>query len=125
MTMTKTLMIVAELAVINWALIVAASLIKAKAWKPSGLMAAMGNRETDQACSGFPARTEHLSLPAIEIGLDSTASARAEEVDAAFGAVRITGRRRNDVRRGPHRARRVGFPSGGRGPLQSGLRFAE
>ena len=40
MTMTKTLMILAELVVINWALIVVASLIKAKAWKPSGMLAA-------------------------------------------------------------------------------------
>ena len=66
MTMTKTLMIVAELAVINWALIVAASLIKAKAWKPSGLMAAMGNRETDVDCTGFPARTERAARNMLE-----------------------------------------------------------
>jgi len=66
MTMTKTLMIVAELAVINWALIVAASLIKSKAWKPSGLMAAMGNREKDQPCDGFPARTERAAKNMLE-----------------------------------------------------------
>lgn len=66
MTMTKTLMIVAELAVINWALIVAASLIKSKAWKPSGLMAAMGNRETDVDCTGLPARTERAARNMLE-----------------------------------------------------------
>jgi uncharacterized MAPEG superfamily protein len=66
MTMTKTLMILAELVVINWALIVAASLIKTKAWKPSGLMAAMGNRETDQDCNGFPARTERAAKNMLE-----------------------------------------------------------
>ena len=66
MTMTKTLMIVAELAVINWALIVAASLIKAKAWKPSGLMAAMGNRETEEDCNGFPARTDRAAKNMLE-----------------------------------------------------------
>ena len=66
MMMTKTLMIVAELAVINWALIVAASLIKAKAWKPSGLMAAMGNREKDEPCDGFPARTERAAKNMLE-----------------------------------------------------------
>jgi uncharacterized MAPEG superfamily protein len=66
MTMTKTLMIVAELAVINWALIVAASLIKSKAWKPSGLMAAMGNRETDIDCTGLPARTERAARNMLE-----------------------------------------------------------
>ena len=66
MTMTKTLMIVAELAVINWALIVAASLIKAKAWKPSGLMAALGNRDTADDCSGFPARTDRAAKNMLE-----------------------------------------------------------
>ena len=64
--MTKTLMIVAELAVINWALIVAAALIKSKAWKPSGLMAAMGNRETVEDCNGFPARTERAARNMLE-----------------------------------------------------------
>ena len=64
--MTKTLMIVAELAVINWALIVAASLIKAKAWKPSGLIAAMGNRETAEDGIGFPARTERAAKNMLE-----------------------------------------------------------
>jgi len=66
MTMTKTLMIVAELAVINWALIVAASLIKSQAWRPSGLMAAMGNREKDEPCAGFPARTERAAKNMLE-----------------------------------------------------------
>ena len=66
MTMTKTLMIVAELAVINWALIVVASLIKAKAWKPSGLMAALGNRETQVDCNGFPARTDRAAKNMLE-----------------------------------------------------------
>ena len=66
MTMTKTLMIVAELAVINWALIVTASLIKVKAWKPSGLMAALGNRDTVEDCNGFPARTERAAKNMLE-----------------------------------------------------------
>jgi len=66
MTMTKTLMIVAELAVINWALIVAASLIKAKAWTPKGLLGAMGNREEAVDCHGFPARTERAARNMLE-----------------------------------------------------------
>ena len=66
MTMTKTLMIVAELVVINWALIVVASLIKAKAWKPSGMMAALGNRDTAADCSGFPARTDRAARNMLE-----------------------------------------------------------
>ena len=59
-------MIVAELAVINWALIVAASLIKAKAWKPSGMRAALGNRDTVEDCDGFPARTERAARNMLE-----------------------------------------------------------
>jgi uncharacterized MAPEG superfamily protein len=66
MTMTKTLMILAELVAINWALILAASLIKAKAWTPSGLMAAMGNREAEQACGGFAARTDRAAKNMLE-----------------------------------------------------------
>ena len=66
MTMTKTLMIVAELVVINWVLIVAASLIKARAWTPKGLVAAMGNREEDVDCNGFPARTERAAKNMLE-----------------------------------------------------------
>ena len=66
MTMTKTLMIVAELAVINWALIVAASLIKARAWTPSGMKDALGNREAAVDCHGFPARTERAARNMLE-----------------------------------------------------------
>src|SRR4051812_30732139 len=64
--LTKTLMIVAELAVINWALIVAASLIKAKAWKPSGMLAAMGNREGASEGEGLPARTGRAARNMLE-----------------------------------------------------------
>ena len=64
--MTKTLMILAELAVINWALILAASLIKAKAWKPSGMRTAMGNRDEAVDCSGFPARTDRAARNMLE-----------------------------------------------------------
>ena len=80
MTMTKTLMIVAELAVINWALIVAASLIKAKAWKPSGLMAALGNRDTEEDCSGFPARTDRAARNMLENMVLFTALALAASI---------------------------------------------
>ena len=66
MTMTKTLMIVAELAVVNWALILAAMLIKARAWTPSGLMAAMGNREKEEPCDGFPGRTDRAAKNMLE-----------------------------------------------------------
>ena len=66
MMMTKTLMIVAELAVVNWALIVMASLIKARAWTPAGVFAAMGNREALPDNSGFAARTERAAKNMLE-----------------------------------------------------------
>ena len=64
--MTKTLMIVAELAVINWALIVAASLVKAKAWTPPGMKSALGNREEPADCHGWPARTDRAAKNMLE-----------------------------------------------------------
>lgn len=64
--MTKTLMILAELVVINWALLMAASLIKARAWKPSGMSAALGNRDDMPECTGFPARTERAARNMLE-----------------------------------------------------------
>jgi uncharacterized MAPEG superfamily protein len=64
--MTKTLMILAELAVINWALILAAALIKGKAWKPSGMAATMGNRDEVPECTGFAARTDRAGKNMLE-----------------------------------------------------------
>ena len=64
--MTKTLMILAELVVINWALILTAAMVKSRMWKPSGLLAAMGNREKQEECTGFPARTERAARNMLE-----------------------------------------------------------
>jgi uncharacterized MAPEG superfamily protein len=66
MTMTKTLMIVAELAVINWALILAAALIRARAWKAAGMKAALGNREEQAEVHGFAARTDRAAKNMLE-----------------------------------------------------------
>ena len=66
MTMTKTLMIVAELAVINWAVILMASMIKARMWTPAGLMAALGNRDTETASTGLAGRTERAAKNMLE-----------------------------------------------------------
>ena len=59
-------MIVAQLVVINWALIIAASCIKARIWTRAGLMAAVGNREKDVAFTGFPARTDRAARNMLE-----------------------------------------------------------
>ena len=64
--MTKTLMIVAELAAINWALIVAAALIGARAWKPSGMKVAAGNRKDAPEPGSFAARADRAGMNMLE-----------------------------------------------------------
>ncbi len=59
-------MIVAELAVINWALLLVASLIKVRIWTPTGLMAALGNRQTESAGTAFAARTDRAARNMLE-----------------------------------------------------------
>ena len=53
-------------AVINWALILMAAMVKSRMWKPSGLLAALGNRENQEECTGFPARTERAARNMLE-----------------------------------------------------------
>ena len=64
--MTKTLMIVAEMAAINWVLLVTASLVRAKAWHPSRLLWAMGNREDASDPEGFARRTDCAAKNMLE-----------------------------------------------------------
>ena len=64
--MTKTLMIVAEMAVINWLLLIAASLIRSRAWTPSGMKVALGNREGLEDPEGFAARTVRAGKNMLE-----------------------------------------------------------
>lgn len=66
MMMTKTLMIVAETAVITWAMLLAASLIRSHAWTPRGLVFAMGNREGAHDSQGFAARTDRTAKNMLE-----------------------------------------------------------
>ena len=66
MTMTKTLMIVAESTVVTWLLLVAASLIRARAWTPAGLMVAFGNRENMGEPSAFAGRCERAARNMLE-----------------------------------------------------------
>lgn len=64
--MTKTLMIVAEMAAINWGLLLAASLIRARAWKPAGMKIALGNRDDCADPLGFAARTDRAARNMLE-----------------------------------------------------------
>ena len=64
--MTKTLMIVAEMAAINWVLILLASLLRSRAWTPGGMLAAFGNREGMPEAHDFAGRTERASRNMLE-----------------------------------------------------------
>jgi uncharacterized MAPEG superfamily protein len=64
--MNKTLLIVAEMAAINWLLVVAASLIRARAWTPAGMLAAFGNREGLADAHDFAGRTERAAKNMLE-----------------------------------------------------------
>jgi uncharacterized MAPEG superfamily protein len=64
--MTKTLMIVAEMAVINWALILAAALFQAQAWKPSGIKAVLGNAKVAAEPGSFAARLDRTARNMLE-----------------------------------------------------------
>jgi uncharacterized MAPEG superfamily protein len=63
---SKTLMIVAEMAAINWVLIVLASLVRSRAWTPQGMLAAFGNREGLPEAHDFAGRTERAARNMLE-----------------------------------------------------------
>jgi uncharacterized MAPEG superfamily protein len=64
--LTKTLLIVAETAAINWTLILTASLLRARAWTPSGLRLAFGNRDDMPAPHALAGRTERAARNMLE-----------------------------------------------------------
>jgi len=66
MTVTKTLMIVAESTVVTWLLLVVASLIRARAWTPAGLMVAFGNREQLGEPDAFTGRCDRAAKNMLE-----------------------------------------------------------
>jgi uncharacterized MAPEG superfamily protein len=78
--MNKTLMILAELAAINWVLIIAASLIRARAWTPAGMLAAFGNREGMPEGHDFAGRTDRAAKNMLENMVLFTALALAAVV---------------------------------------------
>ena len=64
--MTKTLMIVAEMAAINWVLILLASLLRARVWTPQGMLAAFGNREKLPEAQDLAGRTDRAARNMLE-----------------------------------------------------------
>ncbi len=59
--MNPILTLVVYLAIITWLLVVAASLIRARAWTPAGLLAAFGNREHLAEPTAFAGRAERTA----------------------------------------------------------------
>jgi len=64
--MTNSLAIVAEMALVTWLVLLVASLLRAKAWTPSGLWAALGNREGMPPPHGLAARTDRAAKNMLE-----------------------------------------------------------
>jgi uncharacterized MAPEG superfamily protein len=66
MTMDRTLTLVLYTAVLTWATLLAASLIRAKGWTPAGAMLAFGNRDDIPAATPFAGRAERTARNTAE-----------------------------------------------------------
>ena len=64
--MPKILSLVVCMAVVTWLLILIASLIRAKAWSPKGLMIAFGNRDNLPEPSPLAGRAERAAKNTLE-----------------------------------------------------------
>ena len=64
--MTKLLSYVLAMAILTWLLILVASLIRARAWTPQGLMAAFGNRENLAPATVFAGRAVRTADNTLE-----------------------------------------------------------
>ena len=64
--MSTTLSLVLYMAIVTWALMVVASLIRARAWTPGGLMVAFGNRESLPEATPFAGRAERTARNTLD-----------------------------------------------------------
>lgn len=64
--MTHLLSLVVYMAGITWLLLLAASLIRAKAWTPGGMQIAMGNRDNLPDATPFAARADRTAKNTLE-----------------------------------------------------------
>jgi len=80
MMLTKTLMIVAEMAAINWLLIMMAGMARLHAWTPRGMLVAFGNREGIVTGEGFIGRTDRAAKNMLENLVIFTALALVAQV---------------------------------------------
>lgn len=83
-----------------------------------------GNLRYFRGCE-FSTGVLELSLPAVEIGLNTSSLARSEEIHGALGSGTIAWRRRHGIGRRSHRCRPAAFPAGRRRPLQTGYTLCE
>lgn len=64
--MNRLMTMVVLMAVFTWVLVLAASLVRARAWTPAGLMAAMGNREAMPGPTAFSGRADRTASNQFE-----------------------------------------------------------
>lgn len=64
--MTPLLWIVVKMAVITWATLLAASLLRARGWTPDGMKLAMGNRDHLPEPGALAARTDRAARNGLE-----------------------------------------------------------
>jgi uncharacterized MAPEG superfamily protein len=64
--LTHLLSLVVYMAAITWALLLAASLIRAKGWTPGGMKMAMGNRDNLPDATPFAARADRTAKNTLE-----------------------------------------------------------
>ncbi|HSW06323.1 MAPEG family protein [Aquabacterium sp.] len=64
--MNRTLTLVVCMAIVTWLTVLVASLLRAKAWTPAGLMMAFGNRADLPEATGFAGRAERTARNTME-----------------------------------------------------------
>jgi uncharacterized MAPEG superfamily protein len=64
--MKESLTLVVYMAVITWLMVLLASLVKARAWTPSGFLLALGNRQDLPEATGFAGRVERTAKNTLE-----------------------------------------------------------
>ena len=64
--MNTTLSIVVYMGILTWLTLLVASLIRAQAWTPQGLMVALGNRENLPPATGLAGRAERTARNTAE-----------------------------------------------------------
>ena len=64
--MTQTLPLVVCMAIVTWILIIAAALLRARAWTGQGLLSTFGNREGTNELTGLTGRAERTARNTLE-----------------------------------------------------------